>query len=114
MYFDYERYYVYLCHNTQTDSIKIGHTNHVINRVRALNRDNPNKKFLNNDKNFPLSAWTFVRAYYDITGVDLEGRAHEHLKKLTDPDSPIGEVFKCSVDTGINVLENIIANEMSA
>lgn len=50
-----EECFVYVFKNTKTNNVKVAITNNIINRLRALNRDNPEIEFYLGIKNLPLS-----------------------------------------------------------
>ena len=50
-----EECFVYVFKNTKTNNVKVAITNNTINRLRALNRDNPEIEFYLGIKNLPLS-----------------------------------------------------------
>tara|TARA_R100001440_G_scaffold75016_1_gene101233 strand:+ start:3446 stop:3844 length:399 start_codon:yes stop_codon:yes gene_type:complete len=105
---DYNNGFVYVFKNTKTNSVKVGITNSIDNRLKSLNRDNPDLEYLNGDKRLPLYVWSYRQAFETKNYAEVEKLAHKYLKKYEDKDAPIGEVFKCSVQTAIDSVEDAL------
>lgn len=97
--------YVYVFKNTKTNRVKVGATNDVNQRLRALNRDNPELEYYNGNKNLPLYVWTLAKSYKTKNYYKVEKLSHNYLKNYIDNDSPIGEVFKCTVEEASKSIE---------
>ena len=101
--------FVYIFKNTRTNSVKVGMTiNPIVDRLKALNKNNPDKEYFNGDKNLPLSVWIYKQAYETKNYQEVEKLSHKYLKDYLDNDAPIGEVFKCSVDIAIKAVEDAL------
>jgi len=101
--------FVYIFKNTRTNSVKVGMTiNPIVDRLKALNKNNPDKEYFNGDKNLPLSFWIYKQAYETKNYQEVEKLSHKYLKDYLDNDAPIGEVFKCSVDIAIKAVEDAL------
>lgn len=103
-----EECFVYVFKNTKTNNVKVGITNNIINRLRALNRDNPEIEFYLGNKNLPLYFWSGVKAYKTKNYTEVEKLAHKNLKNYEDTDSPIGEVFSCTIEIAIQAIEDAL------
>ena len=101
--------FVYIFKNTRTNRVKVGMTiNPIVDRLKALNKNNPDKEYFNGDKNLPLSVWIYKQAYETKNYQEVEKLSHKYLKDYIDKDAPIGEVFKCSVDIAIKAVEDVL------
>lgn len=101
--------FVYILFNTKTNRVKVGMTlNHVMDRVREINRTNPDKEYYNGDKNLPLSFWQYKCSYQTYKYEEVEKLAHKYLNEYLDKNAPIGEVFDCSLDIAINAVEDAL------
>lgn len=108
---DYSKGYgfVYIFKNTKTNSVKIGMTtNPIVDRLEALNKYNPDLEYMNGDKRLPLYVWKYKQAYKTKNYQEVEKLSHKYLKDYIDKDAPIGEVFKCSVEEAIEVVEDAL------
>ena len=101
--------FVYIFKNTRTNSVKVGMTiNPIVDRLKALNKNNPDREYFNGVKNLPLSFWIYKQAYETKNYQEVEELSHKYLKDYLDNDAPIGEVFKCSVDIAIKAVEDAL------
>lgn len=90
--------FVYVFENSKTNKVKVGVTSVSIeSRLKPLNREFGDTTYLNEDKNLPLSFWKFKIAYITKDYSDVEALSHKYLKEHLDENSPIGEVFSCSI-----------------
>ena len=90
--------FVYVFENSKTNKVKVGMTSVSIeSRLKPLNREFGDTTYLNGDKNLPLSFWQFKIAYITKDYSDVEALSHKYLKEYLDENSPIGEVFSCSI-----------------
>ena len=99
--------FVYILFNTRTNRVKVGMTGgSVWDRVREINRTNPDIEYFNGDKNLPLAFWQYRCSFKTNEQYEVEQLAHKYLDKYLDKEAPIGEVFNCSVDEAINAVED--------
>jgi len=90
--------FVYVFENTKTNRIKVGMTGVSIeSRLKPLNQQYGNTTYINGDKNLPISYWKFRIAYVTKNYDEVESLSHKYLKKYTDKNSPIGEIFNCTI-----------------
>ena len=90
--------FVYVFENSKTNRVKVGMTSVSIeSRLKPLNRELGDTTYLNGDKNLPLSFWKFKIAYITKYYADVEALSHKYLKEYLDENSPIGEIFSCSI-----------------
>ena len=80
----------------------------VWDRVREINRTNPDIEYFNGDKNLPLAFWQYRCSFKTSEQYEVEQLAHKYLDKYLDKEAPIGEVFNCSVDKAINAVEDAL------
>ena len=91
--------FVYIFKNTQAKSVKIGMTkNPLLDRLIALNKYKPN----------PLYVWEYHQAYETKNYEEVEKLSHKYLEDYIDQDAHIGEVFNCSLEKAINVVEDVL------
>ena len=91
--------FVYIFKNTKANSVKIGITqNPILDRLTGINKHKPN----------PLYVWVFQQAYDTKNHEEVEKLSHEYLEDYLDKDAHIGEVFKCSVEKAIDVVESVL------
>jgi len=101
--------YVYIIKNSKTNRVKVGMTgNEVMQRIKEINRTNPNKEYFNGDNNLPLSFWQYRCSYQTYKFEEVEKLAHKYLNDYLDKEAPIGEVFNCSVDIAISGVEDAL------
>lgn len=101
--------FVYILFNVKTNRVKVGMTGGaVMQRIREINRTNPDIEYFNGDKNLPLSFWQYRCSFKTSDFVDVEQLAHKYLNEYLDKEAPIGEVFNCSVDKAINAVEDAL------
>ena len=99
--------FVYILFNTRTNRVKVGMTGgSVWDRVREINRTNPDIEYFNGDKNLQLAFWQYRCSFKTSEQYEVEQLAHKYLDKYLDKEAPIGEVFNCSVDKAINAVED--------
>lgn len=90
--------FVYVFENTKTNRVKVGMTGVSIeSRLKPLNRQHGNTTYINGNKNLPQSYWKFRIAYLTKDYDKVELLSHKYLKKYIDKNSPIGEIFNCSI-----------------
>jgi len=82
--------------------------NEVMQRIKEINRTNPNKEYFNGDNNLPLSFWQYRCSYQTYKFEEVEKLAHKYLNDYLDKEAPIGEVFNCSVDIAISGVEDAL------
>ena len=98
-YSRYEHGFVYIFKNTQANSVKIGMTkNPLLDRLITLNKYKPN----------PLYVWEYQQAYETKNYEEVEKLSHKYLEDYLDKGAHIGEVFKCSVEKAIDVVEGVL------
>ena len=91
--------FVYIFKNTQANSVKIGMTkNPLLDRLIALNKYKPN----------PLYVWEYQQAYETKNYEEVEKLSHKYLEDYIDKDAHIGEVFNCSLEKAIDVVEDVL------
>ena len=91
--------FVYIFKNTEANSVKIGITqNPILDRLTGINKHKPN----------PLYVWVFQQAYDTKNHEEVEKLSHKYLEDYLDKDAHIGEVFKCSVEKAIDVVESVL------
>ena len=91
--------FVYIFKNTEANSVKIGITqNPLLDRLTGINKQKPN----------PLYVWIFQQAYDTKNYEEVERLSHKYLEVYLDKDAHIGEVFKCSVEKAIDVVEGVL------
>ena len=91
--------FVYIFKNTEANSVKIGITqNPLLDRLTGINKQKPN----------PLYVWIFQQAYDTKNYEEVEKLSHKYLEVYLDKDAHIGEVFKCSVEKAIDVVEGVL------
>ena len=101
--------FIYIFKNTKANRVKVGMTtNPIVDRLKALNKNPHYLEYFNGDKRLPLSAWKYKQAYETKNYKEVEKLSHKYLKDYIDTDAPIGEVFKCSVDIAIKVVEDAL------
>jgi hypothetical protein len=101
--------FVYILFNIKTNRVKVGMTGGaVMQRIREINRTNPDIEYFNGDKNLPLSFWQYRYSFKTSDFVEVEKLAHKYLNEYLDKEAPIGEVFNCSVDKAINAVEDAL------
>tara|TARA_B100001758_G_scaffold234664_1_gene234029 strand:+ start:626 stop:1060 length:435 start_codon:yes stop_codon:yes gene_type:complete len=101
--------FVYIFKNRKTKCVKVGMTgNPIADRLKAINKYNPDLEYLNGDKRLPLYVWTYVQAYQTKNYGEVEKLAHKYLNDSLDKNAPIGEVFKCSTKRAIDAVEDAL------
>ena len=101
--------FVYILFNVKTNRVKVGMTGGaVMQRIREINRTNPDIEYFNGDKNLPLSFWQYRFSFKTSEFEEVEKLAHKYLNEYLDKEAPIGEVFNCSVDKAINAVEDAL------
>ena len=91
--------FVYIFKNTKANSVKIGITkNPLLDRLTGINKEKPN----------PLYVWVFQQAYDTKNYEEVEKLSHKYLENYLDKDAHIGEVFRCSVEKAIDVVESVL------
>ena len=91
--------FVYIFKNTKANSVKIGITkNPLLDRLTGINKEKPN----------PLYVWIFQQAYDTKNYEEVEKLSHKYLENYLDKDAHIGEIFRCSVEKAIDVVESVL------
>jgi len=91
--------FVYIFKNTEANSVKIGITqNPLLDRLTGINKEKPN----------PLYVWIFQQAYDTKNYEEVEKLSHKYLEDYLDKGAHVGEVFKCSVEKAIGVVEGVL------
>mgnify|MGYP002623674307 CR=1 FL=1 len=101
----YRTLLLYIFRNLNNNRINVDITQQFIDeRLKQVNKID--LQYYNNDKRLPLYAWTYECSFHTLRYDDVEKLAHKYLNKYLDKEAPMGEVFNCSVQKGVEAIKD--------